>query len=200
MRVSAFASFALLLLIGRLHAQTAQAPSAQTDGNAIEFSLSDRSGQFRYLTPQQFGSVPTDINFGLFLNENRDFVANAAMLFKTNLPLGPVSVAVGPQAYAALLGNPNRDDVIAIAFGGEVRWDVIESYKLAVVGDAFYAPSILSFGKLNNVQDFSARAEVRIVSNLILFAGYRWFTFNLSGEPNEKVQNAVMVGLRWRVY
>ena len=200
MRVSAFVGIAMLLLVGKLHAQVAQTPPPTEEGNAAEVALSDRSGQFRYFIPEHLGGVKSEINFGMFINENRDFVFSTELLIDTNLDLGPVSLRVGPQGYVALLGNTNRDDAVAVAFGGELRYEVLSNHSLAVVGSAFYAPSILSFGKTNNVTDFNARAEIKLVQNLILFAGYRWFTWNLTGESIERIQNAVTLGLRWQVY
>ncbi len=200
MRLSAFICIALLLEVGTVHAQASQIPPPPEERNAVEIALSDRAGQFRYFTPLQLSTVRTEVDYGFFLNENRDSVGSARLLFRSNLELGPFSLRVGPQAYAALLGNPNRDDVVAVSFGGELRYDLIRSYAVALVGSAFYSPTILTFGQANNLTDFTARAEVRIVPRIVLFAGYRWFKVNLSREPNETLQNAVLVGLRWELH
>jgi hypothetical protein len=191
----------VLLVAGKLHAQeVAQTPPPAETGRAVEFSLTDRAGQFRYYMPFELAGVHSEVNYGFFLNENRDFVGNAELLFNSNLELGPISLRVGPQLYAALLGNPNRDNVVAIAFGGEVRYDLIRRYSVALVGSAFYSPTILTFGRANNVNDFIARGEIRILPRMILFAGYRWFKFTLSGEPNERLNNALLVGVRWQLH
>ncbi len=201
MRTSALSCIAVLLVVAKAHAQeAAQTPPPPEDARAVEFSLSDRAGQFRYVTPERLGGIRTAVNYGFFLNENRDSVGTAALLFRSNLELGPFSLRVGPQLYAALLGNQNRDDVVAIAFGGELRYDIIRKYDIALVGSAFYSPTILAFGKLNSMTDFWARAEMRILPRMTLFAGYRWFKFNMSEEPNRTLQNAVLVGVRWQLH
>ncbi|MET0660902.1 MAG: YfaZ family outer membrane protein, partial [Steroidobacteraceae bacterium] len=97
-------------------------------------------------------------------------------------------------AYAALLQEENND-VMAFSIGAEVRLDIFRDTGFAVVGRAFYAPDILTFGTADNLQDFSARAEYRLGPRLIGFAGMRWFRLDLTeGAGHQDLQDEVFVG------
>jgi hypothetical protein len=198
MRVSMLIFCGLALAAaGTLHAQEPRPPDT---GSAIEAVISDSILQGRYLTPAPISEVPSDLDYGLLLSVNRDIIASVGWMFHADLPLVPgLSLNVGPQGYFALLAAPEKTDVFALAFGASARYELVRSLGLAVIGHGFYSPNVLTFGNANNVYDFMAGVEMRFTSRVTGLAGYRWLKFTLINEPNDRVQNQIFAGLRWRL-
>jgi hypothetical protein len=133
-----------------------------------------------------------------FLSEARDLVLSGDLLFPIDLDIAPVSILLGPHAYAALLEDENND-VMALSVGAEVRVLIGRSWGLAVVGHAFYAPDILTFGSADNLTDLGVRLEIRATPRLVVFAGMRWFEFDLTdGSGKRTLQDEALVGAGWQ--
>jgi YfaZ precursor len=186
----------LALLAAEAHAQS----SAAARASRAEVALSNDTLQLRYMASGgEIGAPSTSrAAAGFLLTEDRDIVFNAEVVFPADLNLGPVSILFGPRAYAALLEDENSD-VMALSLGAEVRFDIIRGSGLAVVGNAFYAPDILTFGSADNMTDLNARVEMRVAERLTAFAGMRWFEFDLTeGQGENTLMEEVYVGAGWR--
>lgn len=197
MRYSKF----LLLTFAALGASVLHAQQQTRDEprRAVELSLSDEAGEVRYRAPTSIGGRPdTEVQYAMFLSEDRDVVGSAALLFDTDLDFGPLQVRLGPQGYGALL-NEENEDVFAVAIGGTIRYDVIKSRGVAVVGSANWSPDILTFGSADNLTDFMARAEMRLSDRVIGFAGYRWFRLDLTNADRKTLQNEFFAGIHWEL-
>ncbi len=177
----------------------AQEPPPRGTGPAIDATIGNQALQLRYLAPSPLTRQATsDLDYGLLLTENREFVGSAALMFNTNLDIVPgLRLQVGPQGYLALLDEPKKTDIFALAFGANARYDLIPRLGLAVFGAAFYSPGVLTFGNAHNIYDFQAGGEMRFTSRLYGLAGYRWFKFTLTDEPDDRVANEVFAGFRW---
>jgi hypothetical protein len=197
MRYSKF----LLVIWAALGASVLHAQQQTRDESrrSVEVSLSNEAGEVRYNTPTSVGGRPdTQASYALFLSEDRDIVGSGALWFDTDLDFGPLQVRLGPQAYAALL-NEENEDVFALAISGTVRYDIIKSRGIAVVGSANWSPDILTFGSADNLTDFMARAEMRLSDRVIGFAGYRWFRLDLTNADRKTLQNEIFAGIHWEL-
>lgn len=196
MRISTF----MLLMVAVTAAGVLHAQQASTDSvRAVELSLSDEAGEVRYRSPTSIGGQPdTEVSYAIFLSEDRDFVGSGSLLFDTDLDFGPLQFRVGPQAYAALL-NEENEDVFALAISASVRYDIIRSRGVALVGSANWSPDILTFGTADNLTDFMARAEMRLSDRVIGFAGYRWFRLDLTDADRKTLQNEFFAGVNYRL-
>ena len=197
MRFSTFAFvLASVVSVSALHAQQR---GREDSTRAVELSLSDEAGEVRYRGPTSIGGQPdTESTYAVFLSEDRDIVGSAAILFNTDLNLGPLQLRLGPQAYAALLDEEN-EDVFALAISASVRFDVVPSRGIALVGSANWSPDILTFGSADNLTDFMARAEMRLSDRVIGFAGYRWFRLDLTERERNTLQNELFAGIHWQL-
>jgi hypothetical protein len=175
---------------------------AQSDSerrSALEVSLSNDTLQFRYIGPgQALGVEDGQLSGAFFLSEERDIVLSAGLLFPLSFPIDRLDVKVGPQVYAALLEEENND-VMSATLGVEARFLLIRSLGLAISGQAFYGPDILTFGSADNLTDLSARLEMGVAERLMAFAGMRWFEFDLTdGSGKRTLQEEVFVGAGYR--
>ena len=167
-------------------------------GSTAEFALSNDTLQLRYLgSGNMVGVQGSKFTGGVFLGEERDFVLNAGLLFPADLGIRRLHISSGPQLYAALLQEEN-DDVMAVSVGTEVRFFIDPSRGLAVSGQAYYAPDILTFGAADNHTDLSARVEMGVAEQQA-FADMRWFEFDLTDGSGERTQQEeVFVGVGYR--
>ena len=167
-----------------------------TARNTGELALSNDTLQLRYIgSGGKVGVEGSQFIGGMFLGEERDFVLNGGLLFPAPLGINRLQLKVGPQAYAALLRDEN-DDVMALTIGLEARFFIDPSRGLAVSGQAFYSPDILTFGSADNLTDLSARVEYEPTEQIQVFAGYRWFEFDLTeGQGTRTLQQEAFVGL-----
>jgi YfaZ precursor len=196
MRTRSLSPLVALLLVAPAFAQRS---SEQPVERSVELALSDETIQARYRSPTEIGGQPdSEVAYGVFLSEDRDLVASAALLFGTDLNLGSLQIQLGPQAYAALLDEENND-VFALALGAQIRYDLVPSRAIAVVGSAFWSPDVLTFGSADNLSDFMARAEMRLAERVIAFAGFRWFELDLLQRQERELQNELFAGINWQL-
>lgn len=180
-------------------AQTAATQLPGVNGRAAEITLSNRTLELSYLTDAgRFNLENSQLSGGLLLSEDRDVVGMVGVLVPTDLRIGSfISIDVGPRAYLGLLQEEN-EDVMALAGGIQLRVDLLRSRELALVGSAYYAPDIVTFGSGDNVKDLAARAEARLTRRVVAYAGWRWFDINIPGPDDRTLQDQFIAGFRWR--
>jgi hypothetical protein len=177
-----------------------QTPLAESTARAIDATVGNQVLQLRYLDQSPLSQAQGNLDYGLLLTENREFVASAALMFDTSfVPLSRLHLQLGPQANLAWLATGNKTDVFALALGAGARYDLIRRLGLSAFGSAFYSPGVLTFGQAHNLYDFTAGAEVRLAGRLYGLAGYRWFKFTLVNQPDERLVNEVFAGVRWQL-
>jgi hypothetical protein len=190
----------LALIVSFVSADLVHAQSSQLPQGAVgEIALSNDTLQLRYVTAgEEVGVDRSRVSGTFFLSEQRDIVLSAGLLFPANLELGAVSILFGPQVYAALLDEENND-IMSLSIGTEVRLLLNKRMGLAISGQAYYAPDILTFGSADRLTDLSARVELGVMSQLSAFAGMRWFEFDLAdGDGEQTLQEEVFVGFGYR--
>ena len=188
------------LIAGLFAATQSQAQSLRSDRPHGEIALSDETLQLRYVD----NGDQVDVGQGgrasgsFFLSESRDIVLNADLLFPADFDYDQFQILFGPRAYAALLEDENND-VLTLALGAEMRWELDSRTGFAIAGQAFYGPDILTFGSANSLTDLSARLEFRLQDKLTIFGGMRWFEFDLTeGEGKRTLQEELFAGVSWQ--
>lgn len=184
-----------LLMVTDVAAQSRDSDVASTG----ELALSNDTLQLRYIgSGGAVGVEGSRLTGAVFLAEERDFVLSAGLLFPVQFGIDRLQLSFGPQVYAALLRDEN-DDVMAVSVGTEARFFIDPRRGLAISGQAYYSPDILTFGSADNLTDLSARLEINVASQLQAFAGMRWFEFDLTDGSGERtLQEEVFVGVGYR--
>ncbi|HEY7638751.1 MAG TPA: YfaZ family outer membrane protein [Steroidobacteraceae bacterium] len=173
------------------------------DAQRAEVALSNDTLQLGYVGRDGAVGEGGQIMGAFFLSEQRDIVLSGGVLFPATLPdnlsVGQrLTLRFGPQVYAALLQEENND-VLAMSLGVEARFLLNRRMGLALAGHAYYAPDILTFGSADNLTDLSARAELQVAPELVVFGGMRWFRFDLTeGGGETTLQDELFVGAGYR--
>lgn len=176
----------------------AQEPMPPQAKQIVEGTVGNDVVQLWYMQ-RGVGAANSELDLGFLLAEDRQFLASASWMFGTDIGIPGLTLKFGPKGYAAWLEGVRKTQVAAIAGGLNARYEVLPQYGVAVIGHAFYSPGILTFGVAENVYDFMAGAEVQVTSRLTVLAGYRWLRFSLDQQPDDKLQNEVFAGARWRL-
>jgi hypothetical protein len=188
--------FLVLFAAGGAIAQQSDSQQARA-----EIALSNDTLQMRYLgSGSATGVGGSKIAGTFFLSEQRDIVLSGALLIPADIDVGSgaLSILIGPQAYAALLEDENSD-VMSLTLGAELRLLLNRRLRLALSGQAFYGPDILTFGSADSLTDLSARVEMNVAPRLMAFGGMRWFEFDLTeGGGTRTLQEELFVGVGYR--
>ena len=176
----------------------AQQRDADANEQRGEIAVSNDTLQLRYVGKDGAVGGGGQLTGAFFLSEQRDIVLSAGALFPASLDFGGLSLRFGPQAYAARLEEENND-VMAMSVGAEARFVLNQRMGLALSGQAYYAPDVLTFGSADNLTDLSARAEVEVAPQMLAFGGMRWFEFDLvEGGGERTLQEELFVGVGYR--
>lgn len=192
-----------IALIGPASIAAAQESADERTERAAEFALSDGTLEVRFLSGTTVVDQDGEWSAAVFLSEERDIVGSAALLLDTDLSLEPLGlpqlvIRFGPQAYAVLL-NEESNDALGLAFGVRARLEIDRRRGIAIVGNAYYSPDVLTFGSADNVVDFMARGQINLSDRVTGFAGYRWFELDLIDGTTGTLQDEAFVGIRWQL-
>jgi hypothetical protein len=177
-----------------------QTPLASSSHSAVDAVVGNRVLQVRYLGPSPLSGAGSNLDYGVLLTEDREFIGSAAWMFDTDIaPIPRLRLQVGPQASLAWLEAGTKTNVFALSAGAGARYEIIPRFGLSAFGSAFYSPGVLTFGSAHNMYDFTAGAEARLAGKFFVLGGYRWLKFTLVNEPDEKVANELFAGVRWQL-
>lgn len=193
-RTWAVAAAAALLPVLAMAQGDEPAPGSQ----AVEAYLSEDAMQVLYGRDMDVGELGrNEVRVGVFLNEERDLIGIADMLFDVGEPQRRPywSLQVGPRAYGALMAIEDQD-VFSIGLGGRLSYYLGRSRTSSISLTAFYAPDIVTFGNADNIKDVAVSIETRLSESTNLFLGYRVFEFDLA--VDREVDDNLHLGIRHR--
>jgi hypothetical protein len=175
-----------------------QADSPQAGTQSVEAYLSENAMQVLYGRDMDVGELGrNEVRVGVFLNEDRDLIGMADMLFDVGeqgrRPYW--GLQVGPRVYGALMTIENQD-VFSIGLGGRLSYYLGRNRSSSVSLTAFYAPDIVTFGNADNIKDVAVGVETRLSDSTTLFLGYRVFEFDL--DVDREVDDNMHLGIRHR--
>lgn len=176
-------------------------PAAHTHSAGMDLKLSSETAEVTLLTQSAtFGYGGADIGFGLFLNEKDDFLANASIVVSGS-GTGDVRAlhfGVGGKAYAGRLDfEPNNRSGGAVAIGGNLRYVFPASTPFAILGEAFWAPSVTSFSDFDGIVEYRVAFELEVTPSARAYVGYRVIEVELDNGVDYKADDNAHIGVRF---
>jgi hypothetical protein len=170
----------------------------QARANDFEVALSQETAQFTFRSDSSLiGWGGSDLAFGLFYNDDSDFIADASIIqMRQASEETPLTFGVGVKAYLGQLDDSDDDDVAAFAVGGEVRYTIPGTMPMAVYGRGFYAPEITSFADAEEVTDFTVGFQIEAMPQTVAFVGIRHFEVEVDNGEQKLDNNNIHVGVR----
>lgn len=124
-----------------------------------------------------------DINALTYYSDSTSYTLDASYLHTdgdnlTTVGLGAESTFQGVEGLALGLGIKSvfADDYIAIPFFAKAKYTLPLNYSIpttSLVTTLAYAPSVLAFSDAESYTEFRVEADMEIITNVHLFAGYR---------------------------
>jgi hypothetical protein len=128
-------------------------------------------------------SASIDLNALTYYSDSTSYALDASYLHTdgdnlTTLGVSAESTFQGIEGLSLGLGIKSvfADDFISIPFFAKAKYTLPLHYNIPTTSFATslaYAPSILSFSDAESYTEFRAEADMEIITNIHLFAGYR---------------------------
>jgi len=165
----------------------------------LEIALSGDSANIEVQTESEgFGFSGSDLNAGLFFNDDDDFAISAGLLVD-GTPAGdqPFTYGLGGKIYYINVDTPDAD-ATAIALGAGVKYHIPAKMPMAVGGDLYFAPNITAFGDADRLLDVRVRFEIDVLPNATAFVGYRKFEIELDEGGDVELDDDAHLGIRFQ--
>lgn len=172
--------------------------STGVHANGFDISLSDETANVVYLTDSgSFGYGGADVGFGLFWNENDDYVGHANILVTGNPQSGNnFQFGVGAKGFAGNVDGPD-EDIAAIGIGGLVRYVIPAQTPMGVSLEGYWAPDVTSFSDTKSLKEVTARFEIEVMPSARGYVGYRLLEPELDNAGDVEIDDELHVGIRF---
>jgi hypothetical protein len=171
------------------------------DAGDVDLYVAGESLQLSYLSQISLvGSSVQNYDLSLLFTNDRDIVASAGLMVPGLLSGAFPSwfdFSLGAKGYFSLLSEPAKLDVFTLAPGIDARFTIPTKIPMYLYGSFFYAPEILTFGDADEMYDFIARYEVRVIPTAVIYAGYRLLRYEakFTGEDVD-TDDGLHIGVR----
>lgn len=175
------------LILFALIAGTSLAAAA----GSMDINLSNHAIEAQYASSA--GSAQMSLG-GLYNDDNKNWFAQVGLLAAGETETGGsrFDAGLGGKLYAV---HASGKDLIALGLGGQLRW-FPGNRSFGIGGYGFYAPSVVTFVDGENFSDLGLRAEIEVVKNSTLYAGYRWVKADLTNHTSHYIDKGAFVGIR----
>ena len=148
-----------------------------------------------------FGYGGADVGYGLFFNEESDFMLNAGFLVagKPASEGQPVQFGVGAKGYLGVFDDSELD-AAALAIGGQVRYVIPSSVApMAASLGVYYAPDVTSFADAESLTEIVLRYEFEIVPSTRAYVGYRLLEVDFDEVDDVEFDDEFHLGIRFNL-
>lgn len=170
---------------------------SNANANDFEATLSKETAQFTFRSDSSLiGWGGADLSFGLFYNEESDFILQAGLLqMRQASEENPLTLGVGVKAYLGQLDDPD-EDVFAFAIGGRIQYTIPGTMPMAVYFEGYYAPEITSFADTEEVIDYTLGFQIEALPQTVAFVGLRHLEFEVDSGDYDADDDNIHVGVR----
>ncbi|MEO8445625.1 MAG: YfaZ family outer membrane protein [Gammaproteobacteria bacterium] len=166
--------------------------------SAHEIDLSLNSGAFRvvYATPVGDG---LRLEGGWLHDSDEGDLVHAGFLVTGDAAPGNQKVTAGVGARLAFLdADGSGREGYALGVGGSLRWVVPRYDRIAVSGEAYWAPNILSGGDAEGYIDSSIRVGYSVTRKAEVYVGARYAGADFDKRPSMLFDTGLHAGFNLR--
>ena len=166
--------------------------------NDFEAALSSETAQFTFRSDSSMiGWGGSDLAFGLFYNEESDFMLQASLMqMRQASEETPLTFGVGVKTYLGTLDDIDQN-ILSFGIGGEVRYTIPGTMPMALYLRGFYSPDITSFADAEEVVDYTFGFQIEALPQTIAFIGIRHLEFETKDEGDyEADDDEIHLGVR----
>ena len=186
-------SISLLVLASLLLSATASA-------QRLDITLKQDSARFSYVTligGSTFGR--TEMNTGLLYNEDENMAVDIGLqvIDVAGSKTPGLELGVGPRFY--YLHHDKKDaNAAVVALGGQLRYKLPSVQRLALMGSAFYAPSITSTLDAHSMYEIGFGVAYELLPTANTYLLYRRIRADFTqGVGTENIDSGVSLGMNF---
>lgn len=146
--------------------------------DTLDIGLSNTTAQFKYGVASGLAGK-SEMYAEFMYNDVNSVVGGVGLLVANDeMKVPGLTIGIGAKAIAATIKEaPTRKNASAVALGAQVRYELAAERRVALAGEMYFAPKIITFGDADRYQQYGARAEFSISPQMQVYAGYRktWF-------------------------
>ncbi len=163
-------------------------------GGEIDFALSNTSIRVEH----DAVLVGTGAHFstGFLYNEDNESWAVTAGFNAVDATMANQEMIGGVGFKALMMSTDASDFSVGAGVGGFLRWQPNFMNGLGLEGQAYFAPNILSFGKLTSAYEAVARVTYKVLPQARVFIGYHEVTGNYENRSDVSVDSTFHIGFR----
>ena len=187
----------LILILGLLFTSSVYA-------GGVDFRLGSKTAELVYLTESAtFGYGGADMGFGIFFNENDDFIGTGSVLVSGSGDgdVRGLHFGVGAKLYVGFLDVPlplDKQEGISLGIGGQIRYVFPARMPFAILFEAFGAPGVVSASDFEGLREFRAAIELEVTPSARAYVGYRTLEVELDNNLGDyEVDDKMHVGVRF---
>lgn len=176
-------------------------PLSVVNANGIDFRLSSDTAELTFLSEAStFGYGGADIGFGGIVDDNSNFLIHASILVSGSgaADIQALQFGVGVKAYAGSIDlGPTDETGGALAIGAKGRYVFPGPTPLAVLVEAYIAPSVASFGDFDGVTEVRAGLEMEVTPSARAYVGYRILDIDTNVISGIELDDSIHFGVRF---
>jgi hypothetical protein len=173
--------------------------AGSASAESLNFSLSDDAFRFGLAGPLSRVLSGVDGQYDLgYLQHRGDgddtYAVHVGALATGDAGLRDLDVKAGVGLRGVFVGG-DGDNGGAIAPGVQLDVRLPGYERIGLLGTAYYAPGVVSFGDVDDYRDLSAVLSYQINRNASVFAGYRNVKIGVDHGPDETLDNGLYGGV-----
>jgi hypothetical protein len=182
--------------------------SATVWAENIDLNLRGSSIQIQYGFPMsEENPEKSEFHVGALYNETQNLMGDFGFLINNtkaapDSPPEEIPSGVFAPKFATSFGmkgvitNTKPRALSSVAFGVQLHFSPSSAPRFGILGQFYYAPSIVAFGGANRYVETGLRLEYEILPQTIAYLGYRRIEFGLKLLPAIIFDSGAQVGMK----
>ncbi len=170
--------------------------------DSLDVNLNNNAAQFQFnMSASDFIEGNSELHGGVLYNDTNNNFIDAGLLVKggEDSDSAGVSLAVGAKGVLGVIhpaGLPNTTYTgSAIGVGGVLTLGLPTPTRVALVGEYFASPKIMSFADAERFNQFGARVEIEASPQASVYIGYREIGFGVKNGGSQTLDKGTIVGV-----
>ncbi|NGY04225.1 YfaZ family outer membrane protein [Solimonas terrae] len=173
--------------------------AGSASAESLNFSLSSDAFRFGLSGPlsRVLSGVDGQYDLGYLQhrgNGNDSFAAHVGALATGDAGLRDIDLKAGVGLRAVFVGGDGENGG-AIAPGVQLDARLPGYDRIGLIGTAYYAPGVVSFGDVDDYRDLSAVLSYQINRSAAVFGGYRNVRIGVDHAPDQTIDNGLYGGI-----
>lgn len=172
--------------------------SCAASADSLMVNLNNNAAQIK------FGAEASDIvdgnselTSGLIFNDASNVFGEAGLIVRGDEGDGPgMSVGMGVKAVLGQMNNSCNCTVASLAVGGELTYALPATTRVALVGEYFAGPKIVTFADADRFNQLGFRIEVAVSPQANAYLGYREIGFGVKNKGPYNLDSGLNLGVR----